>query len=461
MGWPPRPVADLGDTDLGGQPLRSRNCRGRTRGSPAGGRTGRAPSPRGAAPRPARCRSHDHAVAHGVVHEAGSPGTPSISTRQSRHEPNAAKGIGGAQPGDVDARNAAAARNTDVPGATWTGMPRPSTVTAERLVGPGPPPGCRGLARARGSSPTSWCRRRIQTEILREVGERAADRHRGESAHRAQRTRVHRRAEVSQAQARRFAGRVALRRGSGRWSRRRAASRSDRVCTCRTTPWRRTPSRTGPSGPGRRCRRRRRPAVAEHEPCLGHGFVVQRDIEELGREIGAERPTDLDRPTGRPAAGAPAEVLDKFAHGDAEVELDEPARATLPASWKTWVPRERSVPWAAYALPPSARIAGTVAEGEHVVDDRGSTEQAREAGIGGLARTSPRDLRGSRASRSPRRRCRHRRRPGPRHRRRALPRMWCRDHPRSPGGAIAGASRRWRADTPSGRRRNPRVAPTA
>ena len=66
--------------------------------------------------------------ATGVVHEAGVPRRPSISTRQSRQEPNAssrsvAHNLGTSMP----AR--AAARMTDVPSGTETLNPSTSTET--------------------------------------------------------------------------------------------------------------------------------------------------------------------------------------------------------------------------------------------------------------------------------------------------------------------------------------------
>ncbi len=64
----------------------------------------------------------------GVVHDAGAPGRPSISTRQSRHEPKAsrrsvAQSFGIAEPAS------AAARITDVPTGTATARPSISSET--------------------------------------------------------------------------------------------------------------------------------------------------------------------------------------------------------------------------------------------------------------------------------------------------------------------------------------------
>ncbi len=67
-----------------------------------------------------------------------------------------------------------------------------------------------------------------------------------------------------------------------------------------------------------------------------------------------------------------------------------PPRAMLPASWNTWVPRERPMPSAAYAAPPSARTIGTAHSVSTLLTTVGWPNSPAIAGIGGLARTSPR-----------------------------------------------------------------------
>ena len=67
-----------------------------------------------------------------------------------------------------------------------------------------------------------------------------------------------------------------------------------------------------------------------------------------------------------------------------------PPRATLPASWNTWVPRERPMPSAAYASPPSASTIGTAPRVSTLLTTVGRPNSPSSAGIGGLARTSPR-----------------------------------------------------------------------
>ena len=61
----------------------------------------------------------------------------------------------------------------------------------------------------------------------------------------------------------------------------------------------------------------------------GEGLVVERRVEQGAREIGAERPADLDR-AHRPAArGAAADVVDQLAQRDAEGGLEQAAVADI------------------------------------------------------------------------------------------------------------------------------------
>ena len=73
---------------------------------------------------------------HGVVHEAGVPLRPSISTRHSRQEPkgsseSVAHSFGMSTPAS------AAARMTDVPAGTLTRMPSTWTVTSSASTAAG------------------------------------------------------------------------------------------------------------------------------------------------------------------------------------------------------------------------------------------------------------------------------------------------------------------------------------
>ena len=64
----------------------------------------------------------------GVVHEAGVPRRPSISTRQSRHEPNGSR-LSVAQSFGILVPTCMAAAITEVPSGTVTETPSISSVT--------------------------------------------------------------------------------------------------------------------------------------------------------------------------------------------------------------------------------------------------------------------------------------------------------------------------------------------
>src|SRR5208337_3156776 len=71
------------------------------------------------------------------------------------------------------------------------------------------------------------------------------------------------------------------------------------------------------------------PAVSEHPLHSGHRLVFQRRVEQLLREVRAQRAADLNR-SDRPArAGPAAEALDKLTDRGPERELDEPAEADV------------------------------------------------------------------------------------------------------------------------------------
>ncbi len=76
------------------------------------------------------CVFTDMPSIQGVVHDAGVPGLPSISTRHSRHDPNASSESVAHNLG-TDVPDKAAARITDVPVGTSTGTPSMSTVTVD------------------------------------------------------------------------------------------------------------------------------------------------------------------------------------------------------------------------------------------------------------------------------------------------------------------------------------------
>ena len=121
------------------------------------------------------------------------------------------------------------------------------------------------------------------------------------------------------------------------------------------------------------------PAVADHRAGLRERLVVHRQVEAGRRQVRAR----AARPPARPGPAArmpcrPRSPSTSVAERHAEPASTMPPRAMLPASWKTWVPRERPVPSAAYASPPSASDHRHGPEGQHVVDDGRPAEQPLE-----------------------------------------------------------------------------------
>jgi hypothetical protein len=233
-------------------------------GSRAGGRRDRAPSPRGAALDLLGAWSHGHAVAaRRRARGGGALDAPSISTRHSRHEPNALSESVAHSLGIVDARQRGRAQHRRAPG---THDLAPSMVTVS-VASPPRPRGCRGRARARGGSrPGSWGISRSPSGEVRSA--RCAP---ASASGRPWRT-ASPSSIVSQ---RSSAGQVGLA-SCARPARIRsisldAALRADRDtgCTCRTTPWRRTPSRNGPSEHVDGVVEDHDAAVAEHATGLG------------------------------------------------------------------------------------------------------------------------------------------------------------------------------------------------
>src|SRR4051812_48393620 len=134
----------------------------------------------------------------GVVHEAGVPLRPWISTRQRRHEPkdsseSVAQSLGTWMPASE------AARMIEVPAGTVTGSPSISSVTVCPLSRAGVPRSMVAvsmfewtvMALTFQTTIISLGRRgmrRLAVEIFREVLDRAHHRHRGESAQGAERS---------------------------------------------------------------------------------------------------------------------------------------------------------------------------------------------------------------------------------------------------------------------------------
>ncbi len=203
----------------------------------------------------------------GVVHEAGVPLRPSISTRHRRHEPNGSRrsvahSLGTSTPAS------AAARMTDVPSGTATCWPSMVSATVAGAgvrslrSGAGVPRSrstrvMRGLLRgrrvrgrpgtsagtARWKSSAKWC-----SALRTGSGVRPPIAHSEASAitsHRSCSTvRLAAHVDACTDLVDHLDAHVCCRCGRG--------------CTCRSSRRRRTPSRSGPAPPCRRCRRTRR-----------------------------------------------------------------------------------------------------------------------------------------------------------------------------------------------------------
>src|SRR5580693_4554818 len=142
----------------------------------------------------------------GVVHEAGKPRWPSISTRHRRHEPNGSS-ESVAQSFGMWIPASAAARITEVPSGTDTARPSISNAMLEAFRRSGVAQSL--SARDRMSARSSWGRDRQivtyechiprrQTEILRKIFQRTQHRQRSQTAERAQRTELHRIAKIAE-----------------------------------------------------------------------------------------------------------------------------------------------------------------------------------------------------------------------------------------------------------------------
>src|SRR5277367_3955547 len=66
-------------------------------------------------------------------------------------------------------------------------------------------------------------------------------------------------------------------------------------------------------------------AMADQAVARRKGFVVERRVEQRAGEIGAERPSDLNRAHRPTARGAAADVVDQFSQRDAEGGFEQPA----------------------------------------------------------------------------------------------------------------------------------------
>ena len=291
-------------------------------------------------------------AATSVVHEAGKPLRPSISTRHTRQEPKALS-VSVAQSFGTSRSASAAARMIDVPAGTVTVAPSISSVTCSPVGGGRsqivivlgvhvyPSHGRRRFGGVTwGASP--W-------KILAEMFERAAHRKRRQAAKAAQRTVEHGVAEfVEQREVRSCAVgcRWHVARGCDPPAPRRASNRCGTACTCRRIRWRRTPARNAPCAPCRRVSSNTTtpPWPSKRVPCRQR-LVLERRVElpmAVDRRRAARR-SARRAPAGRWPSRHRSRSTSSFTVSP-KARSTRPPRFTLPASCSGMVPRDLPTP---------------------------------------------------------------------------------------------------------------------
>src|SRR5271165_3863721 len=254
----------------------------------------------------------------GVVHEAGVPLRPSISTRQRRHDPKASR-LSVAQSFGIGLSTSAAAAMTEVPGGTLTWRPSIVRVTLGAPVRIGVPTS----SSCKSAIGELLFRRRAQRlgEIFAEVVESAEDRQWREPAERAERPVRQDFAEVAQ----KLDVLLAVAAGQYLVDRLSAAGRSNAARGALAAAF------LGAEFEGEARLAREidgvvedgDPPMPQHAPDGEHRLVVQGSVEQLFRKIGAERAADLNSPDRPPRPRPAAEALHQLADCRAEREFDE------------------------------------------------------------------------------------------------------------------------------------------
>src|SRR5258706_16157770 len=324
----------------------------------------------------------------GVVEDAGVPLRPWISTRQSRHEPNAssesvAKSFGTWMPASE------AARMIEVPAGTVTGIPSISSVTVWPVSRAGVP---RSIVAV---SMFEWTvmaltfqttiislggrrMRRLAVEIFREVLDGAHHRHGSEPAQGTERAVAQGFAEVADevdvldhalathdlvdglgsACGADPAGRALSARldGAELKGEARLLGQVDGVVEHHDA------------------------AMSDHAALRCECLIVERHVEEVRRPIGAQRPADLHGANGTARIGAAAIVFDQFAQSDAEGESDEHAALDVAGE----LDRHRAARAAHAEIPvvlrPLAKNHRHARKRDEIVDDGWLCEQPRDRG---------------------------------------------------------------------------------
>src|SRR6266702_1647917 len=309
----------------------------------------------------------------GVVQEAGVPARPSISTTQSRQEPNAST-MSVAQSFGIWWPASIAARMIEVPSGTVTWLPSMVSVTIVSDFERGVPKSISSIRDIVVLLFRGLKRGRRRDEILPEVLQRAEHRVGREAAECAERAEFHGVAEV-------FDEREVF--GD-------ALAAHDLLdgldAAGRTDPTRRALA-AGLDG----VELHRAPrllahvdAVVEHDDAAmadeavacGKGLVVERRIEQRTREIGAERAADLHRANGTARKRAAADVIDELAERHAERRLEQPALTNIAGK----LDRHRAARTAhaeiGIGLGALGEDEGDRRERQHIVDDGWLAEQA-------------------------------------------------------------------------------------
>ena len=153
--------------------------------------------------------------------------------------------------------------------------------------------------------------------------------------------------------------------------------------------WRRTPSRSAPSPRRPSSRRRRRSSVADHRAGQQRTPAVHRQVEGPPRHrYRAGRRPGRFATGGR--SGCHRRDRRRSPRRMPKSVSTMPPCLTLPASWKTWVPRERPDSESGIRLTAVGEDHRDGRERQDVVDDGRLAKEPTSARIGGLARTSPR-----------------------------------------------------------------------
>src|SRR5579864_8397649 len=220
----------------------------------------------------------------GVVHEAGVPLRPSISTRHRRQEPKASR-LSVAQSLGIGLSMSAAAAITEVPGGTLTLRPSMVSVTVASPVRIGVPVSSSCNSAIADLLFRRRARRRLG-EILAEMIERAHDWHGNEPAESAQRTVGHHLAKIAQ----QLDVLLAVAAGDDLVDRLHPANRTDPAGRALAAAFlgAEVEREAGLTRHVHAVVENDNAAVAEHPARRGHRLVVERRVEEFLWKIGAK-----------------------------------------------------------------------------------------------------------------------------------------------------------------------------